>query len=96
MTITAYVANISPAEFATAAQADGLTGSVHAALGFGQPWGIEPSSVAVFGMLDDAGADAVLGFLAELLGKRGETAAYIDVDGAGRLLYARSAAMVSR
>lgn len=95
MTITVSLANISPAEFATAAQADGLSGSVHAAaLGFGA-WGVEPSIVASFGLLDQAGVDAVLGFVRELLGKRGETCAFVSVDGQESLLYARSAEVAS-
>ena len=91
MQVTAAVANITPAEFATLAQADGLAGSVHANLGFG-PWGMEPGVTADFGLLDQAGVDAVLGFVRELLGKRGEQAAYVIVDGEASLLYSASQA----
>ena len=90
MQVTVAVANITPAEFAALAQAAGLAGSVHANLGFG-PWDVEPGVTAEFGLLDQAGADAVLGFVRELLGKRGEQAAYVVVDGQDRLLYARQA-----
>ena len=91
MQVTVAVANITPAEFAALAQADGFAGSVHANLGFG-PWGVEPGITAEFGMLDQAGADAVLGFVRELLGKRGEECAYVVVNGEASLLYSASQA----
>ena len=90
MMISVSLANISPAEFAKAAQDAGLSGSVHASLGFGD-WGIEPGVVASFGLLDQTGADAVQGFIQELLAKLGEQCAYVVVDGQDGLLYTRSA-----
>lgn len=86
------VANIHPDTAAHCAQMAGLSGTVYAAVGFGG-WGIEPGATLEFaapalGDLTTPAPGTLRHFVRfDLLAERGETCAYVTINGGSPALW---------
>jgi len=80
MIIRVHIANIAALELATEIQKSGHSASVTEGFGAGQ-WGLEPTAIAEFAVPDSQELEITHDWLKKLLRLRGETCAYVTMNG---------------